>query len=478
MTLDGPLTPGTDFDRLSVVARLAEDGTPLSVEVFEGESLENWPVSLNLLSGPGTPRGTRVEVFATAELAGVVRSVARGEAELSGGDGGRLALILAPLPEEPGSAGTQEVCSNGVDDDADGRADCADPQCEEQSCTASGGLVCAAGACGCPAGVVGVYAFREGFPALVSPQLAPVPSGARAGQVAIAASPVSSVTFFDPIALRLDSVGTVQTRAAPSLAVLGDGRVMVIGGEGETSFETLAPTGSEFLTQPLEGLTAEGASALGLIDRVILAGGSLVLNGATPGVVSLSAEGRSTALGTPAASCVQSIARLGAEAGVIAGGCPTAPASGTTIVTAQGLQSGPELPLALGAPALASLRGQRVLIAGGTVSAGVGSARAFLLERFGEGTSSVRELPSLPEPMLEPVAATLPNGWVFLADRMSAQAAWFDPAAERFVRAPALAERRTDFGLVGLGNNGALIVGGRVEGTPSTRAIIASPSCP
>jgi hypothetical protein len=43
-----------------------------------------------------------------------------------------------------------ETCTNGVDDDGDTLADCADPECDGRTC--SGGRTCRSGACGCPGG--------------------------------------------------------------------------------------------------------------------------------------------------------------------------------------------------------------------------------------------------------------------------------------------------------------------------------------
>jgi len=41
-----------------------------------------------------------------------------------------------------GGAPRTEVCNNGIDDDCDGKTDCADPNCLHQSCTTDGGHVC------------------------------------------------------------------------------------------------------------------------------------------------------------------------------------------------------------------------------------------------------------------------------------------------------------------------------------------------
>lgn len=66
-------------------------------------------------------------------------------------------VVEYPLGIDPGvtpdapactpRAATELSCSDNVDDDCDGFADCLDPDCEARSCGAGGGLLCTSGAC-------------------------------------------------------------------------------------------------------------------------------------------------------------------------------------------------------------------------------------------------------------------------------------------------------------------------------------------
>ena len=97
VVVEGALVPGSDFDRLSVVALQAGTGTPLGLATLEGAEL-HLPATFNFESGPATPAGTRLSVRATAELAGVVRSTVSGEATLTAKGGATLTLTLPPIP--------------------------------------------------------------------------------------------------------------------------------------------------------------------------------------------------------------------------------------------------------------------------------------------------------------------------------------------------------------------------------------------
>jgi hypothetical protein len=95
--VEGALVPGTDFDRLSVVALQGGTSTPLALATLEGAELR-LPATFNFESGPATPAGTRISVRATAERAGVVRSTAAGETTLAEKGGASLTLTLPPIP--------------------------------------------------------------------------------------------------------------------------------------------------------------------------------------------------------------------------------------------------------------------------------------------------------------------------------------------------------------------------------------------
>lgn len=483
----GALTPGADFDRLSVVVRLDdEDATPLALEVFEASSLSGLPVRVNFVSGPGTPRGTALEVLATAELAGVVRSAVKGKATLEGDTGGLLELTLPSPPTRDTGDVPTEVCSNGLDDDADGLADCADEDCEALPCATMGGLTCGGGSCGCPSGVVGVYAERSGLAEALSPQATLIGAGARAGQVAVLGRDAASVQLFDPVSLQVSSLSLPAARSLASLAALEDGTLLVVGGTSASSLARLNPMASGFVTEnAAPALVAEGAAALGQSTRALLVGGSLARanQGARDdSVFSVRADAKHDRLGEVSAPCAASIAAVTAEVAALAGGCVSGttgqPSTATALVSGDTVQAGPSLPVALAAPAMATLPGSRVLIAGGFTDAALTpSDRAFILSLSDDGTATIREIGAMGVGLGAARAAAVASGWVFLADARTSAALWFDPASESFVPAPDLPSDRTDFALVGLTSNSALVVGGVAGAVSATTAIVAAPTC-
>ncbi|MFP2913414.1 hypothetical protein ACLESD_52155, partial [Pyxidicoccus sp. 3LFB2] len=232
VVVSGPLTPGADFDRLSVVASLP-DGAPLALATLEGDALK-LPATFNFESGPATPEGTRVSVRATAELAGIVRSTASGEATLTVGTGTTLQLTLPPIPVPPDAGTPVEACDNGVDDDGDDLRDCADPDCDGVSCQ-PGGLTCAAGVCGCSA-TTGVFSALPGLTPRMAPQGLFPTVGPYAGTLLVVGGrdgtgrPLATVDVLSP-ATGLTARGLLQLpRAETAALALTDGGVVVLGG--------------------------------------------------------------------------------------------------------------------------------------------------------------------------------------------------------------------------------------------------------
>src|SRR3954469_22550081 len=70
VTVESQLAPGADFDRLTVIAALADDDTPVGVQTLEGPDL-HLPATFNFVSGKTVREGTKLNVRATAEKAGV-----------------------------------------------------------------------------------------------------------------------------------------------------------------------------------------------------------------------------------------------------------------------------------------------------------------------------------------------------------------------------------------------------------------------
>lgn len=498
VVVDGPLVPGADFDRLTVVASLKEGRVPLAVSTLEGAELK-LPATFNFESGPATPEGTQVEVRATAERAGVVQSLASGEASLTRGAGASLTLTLPAIPPRPDGGTPREVCDNGLDDDGDGLGDCADPDCEGAPCLA-GGLTCQAGACGCAGRPAGTTLERSGFSLRTGAQAVVPPAGPLAGALVVAGGrdalgePSRGVDLYFPETNRQQQ-GTLQVgRAEASLVALPDGTVGILGGvrsggAAESSLEWLEPDGTSERISFSPALTARGALAGLLGSDVLLAGGALSLNGGAPASnlavrVTADVAGASPSpLGRLALACPAGGASLGGGF-VLAGGCAGSGASERTdVVSALGvLGTGPRLPVALEAPAVVSLPGGRALVAGGR-EAGPGgtlvpTARAFLLESSGE-VVRVRELLPMDAPRAEPRAVRAGNGWVYLEDAAGGAPLWFDPISERFTPAVALPGGRRGHALAGGAGGQVFAAGGsRADGGLEDSVVVVELSCP
>ena len=460
MVVAGPLVPGTDFDRLSVVAFQAGTSTPLALATLEGADLR-LPATFNFESGPATPAGTPISVRATAELAGVVRSTASGEATLAEKGGASLTLTLPPIPPPPEAGTTVEACDNGLDDDGDGLRDCADSECEAQSCQ-PGGLTCSAGVCTCPGRGVGAPVVRQGFARRGQPVAVVPGTGPLAETLVVAGGrdslgrPSAALEVFFTATSRLSSRTLAVERAEASVVALKDGGVGVLGGVRtsnvpEPSLEWLELDGGTTRLPFSPALTARGAAAGPLGEDVVLAGGALApaQEGATEQnnlAVRVNPDtGLQQVLGHLSLPCPSGGAPLGSSY-LLAGGCAgTGATARTDVIGPSGtLGVGPSLPVALEGPAVVNLTGGRALVVGGFEQVGaslVPSARAFLLETSGS-VVRVRELRPMDAPRTAPRAARAGNGWVYIEDGHGASGVWFDPAAERFTPAAPLPARR------------------------------------
>jgi hypothetical protein len=498
VVVSGPLTPGVDFDRLSVVASLPE-GAPLALATLEGESLR-LPATFNFESGPATPEGTRVSVRATAERSGTVRSTASGEATLTRGTGATLELSLPPLPVPPDAGTPTEACDNGVDDDGDDLRDCADPDCDGDTCQ-PGGLTCVGGVCACAGGPTGTVAEMPGFARRTAP-LALFPTvGPYAGALVVAGGrdgngrPVPAVDAWFPESSRFLRGALSVARAEAAALALPDGGVVVLGGvredgRPEASLERLEPDGGTALTLLSPPLSAIGPLAGRLGPDAVLAGGQLSQFPSPPARdavfrVSLVSPGLGTQspLGRLSLPCPAAGAALG-DAFMLAGGCAgQGPSARTDVVEPSGLLGvGPSLPVALESPAVVDLAAGRALVVGGREALPGGglapSARAFLLERAGP-VVRVRELAPMERPRAAPRAVRAGNGWVFVEDGEGAPPAWFDPAAERFTPAVSLPLPRSGHTLTGGVEGRVYAVGGRgPDGSLYDTALVMQVRCP
>lgn len=128
--MNGELTPGLDFDRLTVTATSLEGKRPESTTLeLKGAELQ-WPMTFNFLSGARSGVGTSVEVVARAWLGSGAVSIAVGHAELSPGTGSALELFLErdiPIeegsPEDAGEDSTLEDAGSQSDAGMDGGVD-------------------------------------------------------------------------------------------------------------------------------------------------------------------------------------------------------------------------------------------------------------------------------------------------------------------------------------------------------------------
>ena len=460
MVVEGPLVPGRDFNRLSVVAFQAGTSTPLAVALLEGAEL-HLPATFNFESGPATPAGTLISVRATAELEGVVRSTSSGEATLTAKSGASLTLTLPPIPSPPDGGSAGEVCDNGADDDGDGLSDCADPQCEGRSCQ-PGGLTCAGGACTCAGGTVGASVVRQGFARRSQPTALVASTGPLADALVVAGGrdaqgrPSAVLEVYFTTASRLSSRTLAVERAEVSLVALGDGGVGVLGGVRtsdvpESSLEWLELDGGTTQVPFSPSLTSRGAAAGRLGSGIVLAGGALAA--AQEGGVEQrnlavrvnSSTGAQEVLGHLSISCPSGGAPLGSSF-LLAGGCSgTGATARTDLIGPTGtLGVGPTLSAALEAPAVVDLAGGRALVLGGRELVGAAllpTARAFLLESSGSVVRA-RELLPMEVARSAPRAVRAGNGWVYIEDANGAPPVWFDPASERFIPATPLPARR------------------------------------
>ncbi len=477
VVVEGPLAPGRDFDRLSVVAFQAGTRTPLAVATLEGAELR-LPATFNFESGPATPAGTLISVRATAERTGVVRSTASGEATLTPKSGASLTLTLPPIPSPPDGGMAGEVCDNGADDDGDGLADCADPDCNAKSCQ-PGGLTCGGGLCTCPGGAAGTAVVRYGFARRGQPAAVVVGTGPLADSVVVAGGrdalgrPSSALEVYSTTLGRLSLRSLAVERAEASLVVLGDGGVGVLGGVRvgevpEPSLEWLESDGGTTRVPFSPSLTARGAAAGRLGPDVVLAGGALApaqeggVEQRNLAVRINPANGVQEVLGRLSISCPSGGVPLGSSF-LLAGGCSgTAPTARTDLIGPNGvLGVGPTLSAALEAPAVVDLTGGRALVLGGLEQVGtsrVPSARAFLLESSG-AVVRARELLPMEVPRSAPRAVRAGNGWVYIEDANGAPPGWFDPATERFLPATPAPVRRNAT-LVGSTGTQVFLVGG------------------
>jgi hypothetical protein len=460
VVVEGPLVPGVDFDRLSVVALQPGSGAPLGLATLEGAEL-SLPATFNFESGPATPAGTVITVRATAERAGVVRSAAKDEATLTEKAGARLTLMLPPIPPPPDAGMVMEACDNGVDDDGDGLSDCADPQCDSRGCH-SGGLYCGAGVCGCGGRAVGAPVVRPGFSRRSQPSAVVPSSGPLANALVVAGGrdalgrPSAALDIFFVESSRFSSRMLSVERAEASLVALNDGGVVMLGGVRtgdlpEPSLEWLEGDGGTTRVSFSPILETRGALAGRLGPEVLLAGG-MMASTQTGGAVHSDlavrvtpATGAQTLLGQLSLPCPAGGAPLGPSF-LLAGGCPGMGATARTdLIGPTGTVSpGPNLPVALEGPAVVGLGGNRALVLGGRAQAGVGtspSSRVFLLELAGSGVR-VRELQPMDGPRASPRAVRAGNGWAYVEDAAGAPPLWFDPAAERFAPATVLPTRR------------------------------------
>ncbi len=493
MVVEGPLVPGADFDRLSVVAAQAGTGAPLATATLEGAELR-LPARFNFESGPATPAGTPITVRATAERAGVVRSTVSGQATLTEKGGAQLTLTLPAIPPPPDAGTAVEACDNGLDDDGDGLSDCADPQCEGRGCL-QGGLTCGGGVCGCGSQPVGVPVARTAFarrrePVALVPRVGPwadalVVAGGRDAQ----GNP-SALVEIHTVSGRLATSMLTEARAEASMVALGDGSVGVLGGvraggAPEPSLELLQEGGTTRI--PFSpALTARGAAASPLGGEVLLAGGVMATAQAggaqqpnlavrvTPGT------GAQEVLGPLSLHCPAGGAPLGSSF-LLAGGCPGSGATARTdVIGSNGtLGVGPALPVALEGPAVVGLSRNRALVVGGLEQvdgALVPSARAFLFEASG-GVVRVREALPLDEPLPSPRAARAGNGWVYVEDATGAPAVWFDPAAERFTPATPVPPRSQHALTGGTGPQVYMAGGVRADGQLDDSLVVLELRC-
>lgn len=488
VTVESTLVPGTDFDSLSVTAFLAEGRVPLSTQTFTGEAL-TLPRTVNFVSGQATAAGTEVIIEVTAELGGEIVSFASAQAVLAPKRGAEVTLTLpARAPPTDGGA-VAELCDNGVDDNGDGRADCADEQCEGQRCQA-GGFRCAANLCACATGTAGLASERGGFALRNRPMAVRITAGPFVNHVAVAGGTGPSgtqTTLVELISLTSTSFATASMtseRGGFSLLALPDGGLLLAGGDVSTVEFFPARDGGFEAAQVTPALTAVGTTVLYAPDALLLAGGEL--QGATPSADVVKVQLVATAEAAVGAQRVvgqMSQARSGSGAVLLSGellmvgGVGAVTSDRTDLIAPNGsIRAGPTLPAKLSDAAAIRLRDGRVLIIGGQEKSGqstVASARAFIATATGAAVD-VRELASMTTAKATPGAALMDNGWVYVSDG-AGNADWFDPASETFIAATALT--RAGYTVVSGGTAAVALVGGGVGGLPDGKVVTLSLQC-
>jgi hypothetical protein len=487
--VNSALQPGVDLDRVDVIARFPGlAGSPaLRTESFQGPELR-FPLRVNFVSGESTAAGTELEVVASATRQGEAVSTASGLTTLKGEKGATLQLTLEAM-EGATLPPLRELCDNGLDDDGDGNADCADPDCDSRKCQ-SGGMTCQSGRCGCAGGVVGVAAEwptflpRQEPSALVLADGRLVTLGGKGADGAL----LSAVELFDPSSpLVTRSLG--QVREGFSTVALADGGMAVVGGvdaQGNdvSSMELLQSSG-DFATVPLSpALHVRGTGAVEAFGGLVLAGGELSVPPATVGPLStwmalpLSVNpGTVSGSGELSGLHGRAAIRLGDEV-LFVGGPAGAPTERTSLLSSSGVvREGPPLPLAVAEPAVVALTDGRVLVMGGSRGGTQVSARAFLVQ-VRAGVVDLREVGSMQVAKAKPRTARASNGWVYVDDASTFSPApeWFDPVGERFV--PGSAPERRGYAVAGPFSSGVALSGGGPNGNPDGKLIVLTPACP
>lgn len=439
--VDGPLAPGVDFDRLTLVAYLATDDTPLFAEALDGPTL---PVTFNLVSGRGTPAGTKVEVLASAELLGEVVSATRGTATLQPAEGSTLVLTLAAPPLRPDGR-MVEACDDGVDNDGDALADCADvTDCAGQSC-AAGGLRCVMGACQCQMRAVGVWgSSASDFTPRLDAQAVAFTRGPASGVVVIAGgrteagAPTAQVELYRP-GFSLDPVVLQAPRNESTLVLNPAGELLFVGGTpvpgnapGALPVEHLEPSTASTTATSFEMPTVlSGANAVVWGQGWLLFGGTLgaeLLELVPPGDGGAFYSTRSIA--TLAFPRTHGVVLQDGRVFFASGPVET---DLTEILSPDGgVAVGPRVPIEVRNAALVPLPDGRALLAGGEV-AGSPRGDAFIVAAQGDAVT-LQPIAPMSAAHQSPRAYALGNGWVYF-EPASGVAEWFDFASERFVLA-------------------------------------------
>jgi hypothetical protein len=487
--VNSSLQPGVDLDRVDVIARYPKlPGSPaLRTEVFQGPELR-FPLRVNFVSGESTAEGTELEIVASATKGGEAVSTASGLTALKGDQGASLKLTLEAAEGEK-LPPVRELCDNALDDDGDGKTDCADPDCDARKCQ-SGGMTCQAGRCGCAGGVVGVAAEWTNFAPRVDPSAVVLADGrlATLGGKGTDGALVGTVELFD-LSLPLVTRALDEVRDGFSVVALADGGMAVAGGVDAAggdvaSMELLQSSGDMAAVPVSTPLHAVGAGAVEAFGGLVLAGGELSLPPASAGPLSTwvsleisGSPGTASGSGELSGRHGRAAVRLGDEI-LFVGGPAGSPTERTSLLSSSGVvREGPPLPLALAEPAVVALADGRVLVVGGSRGGTQVSARAFLVQ-VRAGVVDLREVGSMQVAKGKPRAARAPNDWVYVDDAgtFSPAPEWFDPVAERFV--PGSAPERRGYAVAGPYGSGVALTGGGPNGTPDGKLVVLTPSCP